>query len=300
VADSGSTDIGRLIELARAQAGAPGDWSLATRTQWLERMYGGSGAVTRVWTLPTGSLAGSAAIHTAASDPPGGPDVATVTSMLHAGSEELWDAQREWIESVLDRAGGSTADMVQVVSESLHDAEVARWTSLGFRLAFEELAMEFDLTLEATSPPLPWPSGTRVLEWGPDALAASFLVYQAAFRDRPGFPGWTQSEWADRLSGGDDFVPEASLCVLVDDAPAGFVVCSTGWIDQVGVIPARRRAGIASRLVSEAARRMRAGGGTVARLHVNTNNAAALAAWRALGWRVAGRRGRFERRLVPL
>jgi mycothiol synthase len=301
VPDSRSTDIGRLIELARAQAGAPGEWSLATHPQWLERMYVGAGVVTRVWTLPAGSLAGSAAIHTAASDPPGGPDVATVTSMLRAGHEELWDTQREWVETVLDQAANATPDaMVQVVSESLHDAEVARWSSLGFRLAFEELAMELDLTLDVGSPPPPWPGGARVLEWGPDALAASFAVYEAAFRDRPGFPGWSQSEWADRLAGGDDFLAEASLCVFVDDAPSGFVVCSTGWIDQVGVIPARRRAGLASRLVTEAARRMRAGGGTVARLHVNTNNAAALAAWRAMGWRIVGRRGRFERRVVPL
>ena len=58
--------------------------------------------------------------------------------MLRAGHEELWDTQREWVETVLDQAANATPDaMVQVVSESLHDAEVARWSSLGFRLAFE-------------------------------------------------------------------------------------------------------------------------------------------------------------------
>lgn len=298
MADLGSTEIGRLIELARAQAGAPGDWSLATNSQWLERMYASPRATTRLWTLSTGSLAAGATVHTP-SDLTSGPDVATVTSMLRAGHEELWDAQRDWIEAVLHQSRGSTAGTVHVVSESLHDAEAARWTSLGFRLVFEELAMELDLTLDGSSPPRPWPSGTRVLDWGSDASVASFTVYEAAFRDRPGFPGWTQSEWADRLTGGDDFLPEASFCVLAEDVPAGFVVCSSGWVDQVGVIPARRRAGLASLLVTEAARRMRAGGGTVARLHVNTDNAAALAAWRALGWWVVGRRGRLERILVP-
>jgi ribosomal protein S18 acetylase RimI-like enzyme len=73
------------------------------------------------------------------------------------------------------------------------------------------------------------------------------------------------------------------------------VVCSKGWIDQVGVAPAHRRLGIASALVTEAMSRMRALGTGVARLHVNTNNSAALATWRRLGFRESGRRGRFER-----
>ena len=85
----------------------------------------------------------------------------------------------------------------------------------------------------------------------------------------------------------------------MDGVPAGFVVCSKGWIDQVGVVPARRRLGLAGALVTEAAARMRAAGTPVARLHVNTNNRGALAAWRALGWREVGRRGRFERRPAP-
>ena len=122
--------------------------------------------------------------------------------------------------------------MVQVVSESLVDADVKRWASRGF---------------------------VRVC----------------------------------------DFLPEVSLCVLMDGLPVGFVVSSKGWIDQVGVVPARRRLGLASALVTEAATRMRAAGTPFARLHVNTNNAGALAAWRALGWRPVGRRGRFERRPHP-
>jgi ribosomal protein S18 acetylase RimI-like enzyme len=57
--------------------------------------------------------------------------------------------------------------------------------------------------------------------------------------------------------------------------------------------------GLTSALVTEAVARMRIGGSTVARLHVNTNNAGALAAWPGLGWRVVGRRGRFERGSIP-
>lgn len=289
----------RLMELARAQAGEPSDWSLATARAWLERTYTGPKVTVRMWELPSGQLSASAAVRTLPASLPGEPQVVTVTSMLRAGSEELWDEQRAWIDSLLAPGGAAHPSdvVIQVVSESLVDAEVARWASSGFALVFEELVMELDLAPELS--PLPWPRGARVMDWSPDAAGASFAVYETAFRDRPGFPGWTQAEWTARLTGDQDFLPEASLYVLMDGVPAGFVVCSRGWIDQVGVVPARRRQGIASALVTEAAARMRAGGVIVARLHVNTNNPGALAAWRALGWRVVGRRGRFGRRPPP-
>ncbi|HEY8673538.1 MAG TPA: N-acetyltransferase [Candidatus Dormibacteraeota bacterium] len=291
----------RLIELARAQLGEPADWSLATDAPWLQRMYASPGVIARVWELPTGELSGSAAVRTELRSLPPDPPAVIVNSMLSTGCEGLWDEQRAWIQAALDEAGISRIPEahVQVVSEALCDAEVARWASSGFEVVFEELAMEFDLMVDGRSLLPRWPRGTRVLDWGTDAAAASFIVYDAAFRDRPGFPGWTRSEWTDRLTGGDDFLPAASLCVLVDAVPAGFVVCSQGWIDQAGVAPAYRRVGLASALVTEAAARMRAGGVTVARLHVNTNNPAALATWRSLGWKVVGRRGRFERRSAP-
>jgi ribosomal protein S18 acetylase RimI-like enzyme len=296
MSDTNALDAARLIELARAQPGKPSDWSLATTYLWLERMYAGPDVIVRTWELATGQLSATAAVHMPAPSRPADPRVVTVTSMLRAGFEELWDEQRMWIDSVLEAGGATQASdvVVQVVSEALADADVGRWASSGFALVFEELVMELDLATELS--PRPWPSGARVLEWSPDAARASFAVYEAAFRDRPGFPGETRVEWTAQLTGDPDFLPEASLYVLMDGVPAGFVVCIKGWIDQVGVVPTRRRLGLASALVTEAAARMRATGTRVARLHVNTNNAGALAAWRALGWREVGRRGRFERR----
>jgi mycothiol synthase len=291
----------RLAELACAQLGEPAGWSLATDAAWLQRMYASPGVIDRVWELPTGELSASAAVRTDLRGLPPEPPVVTVTSMLRAGCESLWDEQRAWIQATLDEAGISRIPEanVSVVSEALCDPEVARWASSGFDLVFEELAVEFDLAVHGSLLAPHWPRGAVVLDWSTDAAAASFIVYDAAFRNRPGFPGWTQADWTDRLTGDQDFLPEASLCVLMDGVPAGFVVCSRGWIDQVGVVPARRRQGLASALVTEAAARMRAAGVNVARLHVNTNNPGALAAWRALGWRVVGRRGRFERRPPP-
>jgi mycothiol synthase len=280
----------RLVRLARAQSGAPGDWSLATDVEWLTRAYAGPGVVARFWELPDGELGGSAAL----SRPSPASGVISVTSMLRSGHEDLWDEQRSWIDARL--VDGAP---VQAVSEALTDSEAARWASLGFDLVFEELAMELDLTTAASNRPAPWPPRIRVMDWDSDAAARSFAVYEAAFRDRPGFPGWSRLEWTERLTGDDDFLPAASLYAVSDAVPVGFVVSSRGWIDQVGVVPTRRRQGLATALVAEATSRMGAQGLSRARLHVNVNNPGALAAWRALGWQVVGRRGRFEQGVIP-
>jgi ribosomal protein S18 acetylase RimI-like enzyme len=85
----------------------------------------------------------------------------------------------------------------------------------------------------------------------------------------------------------------------MNGVPAGFVVCTAGWIDQLGVAPSYRRIGIASALAGEAVERMRHDGIRLVRLHVNVNNPDAISAWRALGWRDVGRRGRLERGSAP-
>jgi mycothiol synthase len=290
-------DADRLISLARAMPGAPGDWSLATDAAWLARMYAGPETLTRFWERPTGELLASASILAGPGDRPS----VIVTSMLRAGSEDLWTEQWSWLEREIEDAVRASAGppAVLAVSEALGDAEAARWTSVGFDLVFEEHTMELDLGAHGGPTRPRWPEGARVLDWGPEAAAASFAVYESAFRERPRFPGWTRSEWADRLTGDDDFLPEASLCARIDGVPAGYVVSRRGWIDQVGVVPEQRRRGLARALLSEVAARQRAGGESRLWLHVNADNPGARAVWRALGWSMVGRRGRFERDAHP-
>jgi mycothiol synthase len=286
-----ASELGRILAVAQAQHPDPAGWSLAVNVDWLEHSYFGTGVSRNLEALPTGELGGCASVRIDPED----RGAVTVTAMLRPGCEHLWAAQLTWIEAQVEDA---CATRVRVVSECLSDAETHRWVAAGYDLIFEELAMELDMTRVRTPPPARWPRGSTLVEWGNSAAEASFEVYEAAFRDRPGFPGWLRSEWIDALTGDDDFLPAASLCVLLDGMPAGFVVCLTGWIDQVGVAPAHRRLGLASALVTEAIARMGALGISVAHLHVNTNNPGALATWRRLGWRESGRRGRFERVLT--
>jgi ribosomal protein S18 acetylase RimI-like enzyme len=281
------SELAGILALARAQRPDPTGWSLAVNVDWLERFYFGIGVLRKLDALSSGELCAGASLRTPTPDDP----VATVTSMIRPGCEHLWTAQLEWIEARVEASGAAT---VRVVSECLTDDEALRWADAGYQLVFEELAMERSLSV-TSGLPAGWPRDTSILVWGPRAAEASFEVYSSAFRTRPGFPAWSRSEWIERLTGDEDFLPQASLCALRSGVPAGFVVCSKGWIDQVGVAPAHRRLGIASALVAEATSRMRALGTDVARLHVNTNNSEALATWRRLGFRESGRRGRFER-----
>ena len=120
-------------------------------------------------------------------------------------------------------------------------------------------------------------------------------MYTAAFAGRPGFPGWPASEWIERISGDPDFRPDWTLLASVAGADAGFIAGDTGgWIAQVGVVPAARRQGIATRLIVEVLRRMRDAGETRAVLDVNVNNPGAIGLYERLGFARAGRRARYE------
>jgi ribosomal protein S18 acetylase RimI-like enzyme len=283
-------ELARILELARAQRPDPEGWSLVADVEWLAGCYYAPGSSRLFQPLAGGELEGCAVVSPGS----GESRLATASSMLRPGCDDLWAAQLAWIDEQVVASGAAA---VRVVSECLTDSEQRRWEAAGYRLVFEELALEHDLS-EAIDAPVRWPDGSTLLEWGDDAATASFDVYQAAFRDRPGFPGWSRSEWLERVSGDRDFAPDSSLCVLLDGVPAGFVVCVRGWVDQVGVTPAYRRMGLATALVNEATSRMRTAGIQTARLHVNTNNPGPLATWRRLGWRESGRRGRFERELA--
>jgi GNAT superfamily N-acetyltransferase len=146
-----------------------------------------------------------------------------------------------------------------------------------------------DTSQGCTRKPGPVAAGTG----GPWAL---FAVYDAAFRDRPGFPGWPRKRWVDWVSGDDDFRPDWTLLAALDGTDVGFIVGdASGWIIQLGVVPAARGKAIGAVLIGEAVRRMRAGGDTTITLNVNVDNPHAIALYRRLGFARTGRRARYRR-----
>jgi len=195
---------------------------------------------------------------------------------------------------------GEASGVIQVATESLTDSAHHLYLAHGFQSVFEELVMERDLRLPL--PDRPFPPDVTIADWRPDLADQFFQAYQAAFRERPGFPGYSAEEWITRVNE-DDHKPEWSLLARVGGVPVGFVNADVdltsdppgGYISQVGVVPAQRRRGISSALLVESMRRMQVEGALTALLVVHVNNPGAILAYSALGFTTIGRRARYER-----
>jgi ribosomal protein S18 acetylase RimI-like enzyme len=181
---------------------------------------------------------------------------------------------------------------VTVETESLTVEAEALFAARGHRQVFAEDVMRIDLAAGVPDPV--WPPGTRLAAWSATDAGRFHGVYEAAFRERPGFPGRTAAEWITGVTEDDGFRPQWSvLASLGDLGDAGFVTAADDWIVQVGVVPAARGRGIGGALVTEALRRMRADGAAHAWLDVNVDNAA-VRLYRRLGFEHRGRRARYR------
>lgn len=186
------------------------------------------------------------------------------------------------------RAAGS----VTVETESLTAEAEVLFAARGLRQVFAEDVMRIDLAQAV--PDLGWPGGTTLAAWSDETAARFHGVYDAAFRERPGFPGWPAEQWIADTADDDEFRPDWSVLAAVPGlGDAGFVTAAVGWIVQVGVAPAARGRGIGAALVSEALRRMRADGAADAWLDVNVDNPA-VRLYRRLGFEHRGRRARYQ------
>jgi mycothiol synthase len=197
---------------------------------------------------------------------------------------------------------GAAADqrVLQVNTESLTESAHRLYLAHGFQHVFESLVMRRDLDM-----PLPdqrLPDGVTLTAWQPVVAEEFYRAYHAAFRGRPGFPGWSAAEWIARVTE-NDHIPEWSLLARAGGVPLGFVIGNTdlttdppgGFVWQIGVVPAARRRGLGSALLVETMRRMRAAGAPWADLTVHTNNPGAIQTYAELGFVTIGRRARYER-----
>ena len=195
------------------------------------------------------------------------------------------------LDLALDAAGPGAA--VRVETESLCSGADALYRSRGLTCVFAEDVMTYSLAGGVPTAP---PAGDVVFtEWSDSLAERFFAVYEAAFRDRPGFPGWSAAEWITWIRDDDDFRADWTLLASEAGRDVGFLAGENGgWIAQVGVVPAARRRAVASTLIIEVLRRMQADGQTEATLNVNVNNPGAIAAYRRLGFLCTGRRARYE------
>jgi len=278
-------EFGELVALAARCLAADGGLPLADKPSFLRRRWAGDGVVTAAVRGADGALIAAGAVR---ASPSGAGSIATGLVDPAARGRGIGSSLLDWALAVSGRP-------VTVETESLTPATERLYTSRGLRQVFAENVMRIDLTTPpAAAPPGPWPAGTVLADWSDATAERFFAVYEAAFRERPGFPGWTAPEWIDGVADDDEFRPAWSvLAELPDLGDAGFVTATVGWIDQVGVAPAARGRGLGAALIGESLARMRADGATEAWLNVNVDNRADRL-YRRLGFADRGRRARFQ------
>ncbi len=103
------------------------------------------------------------------------------------------------------RLGGS----VTVETEAWTPAADTLFGTRGLRPSFAEDVLRINLTRGV--PEHSRPAGIELEEWSEATAERFFGAYEAAFRERPGFPGWTTDEWINDLVEDDEFRPGWSL-----------------------------------------------------------------------------------------
>jgi mycothiol synthase len=278
-------DVGELVELAGRCLEADGGLPLAADPSFLQRRWAGSEAHGIQERDGAGTLVAAGAVR-----PTSGQAGATFAGMVDPGARGrgLGAHLLDWGLSEAARRPGQ----VTVETESLTAEAEALFATRGLRQVFAEDVMRIDFAWGV--PEVGWPGGIALTEWSAEAAGRFHAVYEAAFRERPGFPGLPAAEWIADVAEDDDFRPGWSVLATLNDRDVGFVTAADGWIVQVGVVPEARRNNLGGALVAEALRRMLAGGGTHAWLDVNVDNAAARL-YRRLGFEHRGRRARYQR-----
>ncbi len=174
----------------------------------------------------------------------------------------------------------------------------------GFRYAFAEDEMCRDLNQAIPGSSLP--DGMSFVTWNAERASLFYLVYDHAFRGRPGFPGWPEDVWRHNLTAESTFRADLSLLLMDGPEPVGFAIChieneggggpsSEGWIAQMGVRPPWRKRHLGTALLCEVMQRLKTTGLRYAVLEVNTNNPQARSLYRGLGFVYCRRRSSFRK-----
>jgi mycothiol synthase len=276
-----------LVQLARRCLAVDGGLPLVAEPWFLRRRWSAVGALRFGLRDALGDLLAAGVVCPGAD----GPIVTGLVDPSVRGrgvGARLLDHVLARADSLAAKAGG----VVTVETEAVTPESGTLFESRQLRLVFAEEVLRID---PAGVGAAVWPSGSVLTPWSDREAGRFFRVYEAAFRDRPGFPGTPRAEWIADNEYDDDFRPDWSVLVQIPGiGDAGFVTAAAGWIVQAGVVPAARGHGLGRALVTEALHRMAADGGREAWLTVNVDNPGALRLYRRLGFTDRGRRARYR------
>lgn len=298
-------DLSAIVELAQECLRADGGLPFLFAPEAVQERYVPNRPGARIGAFDDdGRLAAVAAIH---GDGDGTPQRATLVGGVRPGRRRhgLGTYLLRWGQAqapaLLAPASGGPR-VLRVSTESLTEPAHRLYLAHGFDCVFDERVMRRDLRQPLSHRPLP--DGVTLATWEPEVAGQFYTAYHAAFRERPGFPGFSAEQWISGVNE-NDLVAEWTLLARAGDTPLGFVIGALdltaqppgGYVVQIGVVPEARRQGLASALMVEALRRMQAAGAPCVHLVVHLNNPGASEAYTRLGYITIGRRARYERKL---
>lgn len=282
-----------VAELARVCLATDGGQPFAASPDFLRRCYLDSTEAMAGYA--GGELVCATSLRRPPATLPGASGAAVTTGMVHPAWRRrgIGGHAFDWARSKAGR------DELRAENDTLSDGAHALYLSRGLTQILAEDVMQLPATTQP--PPANPPRQLALSTWGQADPTRFYAVYHAAFRQRPGFPGWPQEGWIEWITDDEDFRSEWALLATLDGTDVAFIAgAATGWITQLGVIPAARGQDIGAGLLTEVISRMRAAGETVITLNVNVNNPHAAALYRRIGFTRTGRRGKYQARPEPL
>lgn len=146
-------------------------------------------------------------------------------------------------------------------------------------------------------------SGVAVIAAGPAHAAVVAALHAATMAaEDPAASAWS-AEWVARILALPGAAAALALEPGAEGGPVGFALCLPAGeafdLLAIGVLPARRRAGIARRLLARCEEAARAAGAQRVMLEVAEDNAPACAFYAGAGFTQAGRRRGYYRARVP-
>jgi ribosomal protein S18 acetylase RimI-like enzyme len=287
----GQPDLPAVTDLARACLSTDGGQPFAASPGFLSRSYLSGAETYAGW--DGARLTCASSLRWLPPDAPGdGQTAAAVTTgLVHPAWRRLGIGGHAF-DWAAGRAGSSA---LRAETEALNAGAHALYRAKGLSQVFAEDVMQ--LAASVRPPAAHAPDGLILSEWGQAAPARFYAVYAAAFRERPGFPGWPQARWIEWITDDEDFRAEWTLLATLAGTDVAFIAAAaTGWITQMGVLRSARGKDIGARLIVEAVQRMRSAGETTITLNVNINNPHAATLYRRLGFATTGRRARYQAR----
>jgi len=214
----------------------------------------------------------------------------------------IGEALLAWAENRALRLTRSEITLqLRIANEALTEDANQLYLDYGYEPVFSEYMLERGL--DDAGEPVALPPGMSEKAWQDEETARDFFqAYRESFRDRLGEIVPIGADWIREYTGDDQFRPDLSRVVLEGNIPVGFITCAvdgnTGWISQIGVVPDKRRKGLALVLLQGALKRLKQSGCSETVLHVNANNAAAQAVFYGAGFTHRLTRARFLKEIA--